>query len=40
VLRLPGFGGGDRDDGQGAGFPGFSGFPGLGGGDFPFPGKG
>jgi len=38
VLRLPGFGGGDRDDGQGAGFPGFSGFPGLGGGDFPFPG--
>jgi len=37
VLRLPGFGGGDRDGAE-AGFPGFSGFPGLGGGEFHFPG--
>lgn len=41
VLRLPGLGGNNRDEGFGGGFPGFSGFSGfhgLGGGDFPFSG--
>ena len=50
VLRLPGFGGNNRQDsdggfgGFGGGFPGFSGFPGFGAGaqdnsGFPFSGK-